>query len=344
MLGNFNSDSLARINRLDLIDLTPRFPPFILQIIVAAAFTIVAVAAREVIDSWAIGAGPFAVNVPFILLATLFGRFRAGIMALVLTTAYSWYYVLPAMGSFAFETPGDGARTVVNAVTGLIVVCLGDAARTTGRWLVLEKEQRIAERDMLLVEVDHRVKNNLAILSSLLALQQQKSESIDVKSALGKAAGRVHSLAKAYESLRYDNLDNIAVVDIQEFLNRLGGSLREALALDGRIELLVDAEPYQLSRDRAGAVGLLVNELVTNAVKHAFVGRDSGVIRVELRALADGAVLEVSDDGVGLPEIIRDGAQGTQFLNAFAQMAKGELDIETSDRGTRYICTLEGSA
>ena len=89
---------------------------------------------------------------------------------------------------------------------------------------------------------------------------------------------------------------------------------------------------------------MLVNELVTNAVKHAFVGRDSGVIRVELRALADGAVLEVSDDGVGLPEIIRDGAQGTQFLNAFAQMAKGELDIETSDRGTRYICTLEGSA
>tara|TARA_R110000824_G_scaffold11585_3_gene50677 strand:- start:44586 stop:45620 length:1035 start_codon:yes stop_codon:yes gene_type:complete len=341
MFSNFNTNSLARINRLDLIDLMPRFSPLLVQILVAVTFAGIAVAAREVINNWAVGAGPFAVNVPFILLATLFGRFRAGFLALVLTTVYSWYYVLPVTGSFSFEDPGDRARTLVNAAIGLIIVCLGDAARTTGRWLLLEKEQHITERDMLLAEVDHRVKNNLAILSSLLALQQQKSENIEVKSALGRAAGRVHSLSKAYESLRYDNLDNIAIVDMRDFLYRLCGSLREALTLDGRIELIVAAEPCQLSRDRAGAVGLLVNELVTNAVKHAFTDRDKGAIRVELRAVSDGAVLEVSDDGVGLPDIIRDGAQGTQFLNAFAQMAKGELDSETSERGTRYICRLE---
>ncbi|MGB5724457.1 MAG: histidine kinase dimerization/phosphoacceptor domain -containing protein, partial [Parasphingorhabdus sp.] len=256
----------------------PRFSPVIVQMIVAITFSGIAIAARELINNWAVGAGPFAVNVPFILLATLFGRFRAGVLALVLTTAYSWYYVLPATGSFSFEHAGDGARTVVNATTGLIIVCLGDVARTTGRWLLLEKEQRIAERDMLLVEVDHRVKNNLAILSSLLSLQRQKSDNIEVKEALSKAGGRVHSLSKAYESLRYDNLDNIAVVDMRDFLNRLCGSLREALALDGRIELIVAAEPCQLSRDRAGAVGLLINELVTNAVKHAFVDRESGAI------------------------------------------------------------------
>tara|TARA_R110000824_G_scaffold38584_3_gene117733 strand:- start:1905 stop:2939 length:1035 start_codon:yes stop_codon:yes gene_type:complete len=341
MFGYFNTDSLARINRLDLIDLTPRFSPLIVQIIVGVTFSSVAVIAREIINNWAVGAGPFAVNVPFILLATLFGRFRAGFLALILTTAYSWYYVLPAIGSFSFEDPGDGPRTLVNAATGLIIVCLGDAARTTGRWLLLEKEQRIAERDMLLVEVDHRVKNNLAILSSLLALQQQKSENAEVKSALGKAAGRVHSLSKAYESLRYDNLDNIAVVDMRDFLNRLCDSLREALMLDGRIELIVAADTCQLSRDRAGAIGLLVNELVTNAVKHAFIDRDKGTIRVEIRTVSDGAVLEVSDDGAGLPDIVRDGAQGTQFLNAFAQMAKGELDSETGEHGTQYICRLE---
>ncbi|WP_339824231.1 sensor histidine kinase [uncultured Parasphingorhabdus sp.] len=341
MFGLFNTDSLARINRLDLVDLTPRFPPLIVQIIVAVTFSGIAIAAREIINSWADGAGPFVVNVPFILLATLFGRFRAGLLALLLTTVYSWYYVLPFTGSFSFEAPGDGARTLVNAAIGLIIVCLGDAARTTGRWLLLEKEQHIAERDMLLAEVDHRVKNNLAILSSLLSLQQRKSDNIEVISALGRAAGRVQSLSKAYESLRYDNLDNIAIVDMRDFLNRLCGSLREALTLDGRIKLVVVAEPCQLSRDRAGAVGLLVNELVTNAVKHAFVDREKGTIKVELLAVSDGAVLEVSDDGVGLPDIIRDGAQGTQFLSAFAQMAKGELDSETGEYGTRYICRLE---
>ena len=341
MFGSFNTDSLARINRLDLIDLTPRFSPLLVQIIVAVIFTGIAVAAREIINQWAVGAGPFAVNVPFILLATLFGRFRAGFLALVLTTVYSWYYVLPAIGSFSFENSGDGARTVVNAATGLIIVGLGDAARTTGRWLLLEKEQRIAERDMLLVEVDHRVKNNLAMLASLLALQKQKSENAEVKDALSKAGGRVHSLSKAYESLRYDNLDNIAVVDMRDFLGRLCSSLREGLGLDGRIDLKVAAEPCELSRDRAGAIGLLVNELVTNAVKHAFVDRDNGAITVALRAISDGAVLEVSDDGVGLPDTIRDGAQGTQFLDAFAQMAKGGLESETSKQGTRYICKLE---
>ena len=341
MFSYFNTDSLARINRLDLIDLAPRISPLVVQIIVAITFTAFAIATRELINTWAIGAGPYAVNVPFILLATLFGRFRAGLMALALTTAYSWYFVLPAMGSFSFEEPGDGPRTLVNGVIGLTIVCLGDVTRNAGRWLLLEKEQRIAERDMLLVEVDHRVKNNLAILSSLLSLQQQKSENNEVKVALSKAAGRVHSLAKAYESLRYDNLDNIAIVDMHDFLTRLCGSLREALTLDGRIELIVAAEPCGLSRDRAGAVGLLVNELVTNAVKHAFADRDKGTIRVELRVVPDGAVLEVSDDGVGLPDIIRDGAQGTQFLKAFAQMAKGELDSETGDQGTRHICILE---
>ncbi|WP_417622274.1 sensor histidine kinase [Parasphingorhabdus sp.] len=339
--SKFNTNSLARVNRLDLIDLTPNIPPFIVQIMVAVIFTGIAAAAREIINNWFIGAGPFAVNVPFVLLATLFGRFRAGFLTLVLTTVYSWYYVLPVTGSFLFEEPGDGPRTLVNAATGLIIVFLGDAARNAGRWLVLEKEQHIAERDMLLVEVDHRVKNNLAILSSLLALQERKSENAEVKSALSKAASRVHSLSKAYESLRYDNLDNIAVVDMRDFLNRLAGSLREAMALDERIELVVAAEPCDLSRDRAGAVGLLVNELVTNAVKHAFVDRDKGIIRVEWRTVSEGAVLVVSDDGVGLPDTVRDGAQGIQFLNAFAQMAKGELDSETSENGTRYICNLE---
>ena len=196
MFGLFNTDSLARINRLDLVDLTPRFPPLIVQIIVAVTFSGIAIAAREIINSWADGAGPFVVNVPFILLATLFGRFRAGLLALLLTTVYSWYYVLPFTGSFSFEAPGDGARTLVNAAIGLIIVCLGDAARTTGRWLLLEKEQHIAERDMLLAEVDHRVKNNLAILSSLLSLQQRKSDNIEVISALGRAAGRVRAVGQ----------------------------------------------------------------------------------------------------------------------------------------------------
>lgn len=330
---------MQKITHLDAIDLTPRIAGWLTQLVVGTACTLIALAMRGMVDVVFPAAAPYAINVPAILIATLFGRFRAGLLVLVLTFLFTWYQIVPIQGSFTFANASDGPRTIVNAITGLLLVILAELARRNFRDLLHEREQRIAEREVLLREVDHRVKNNLAILTSLLRLQQSETDSEDAKRALEKAAGRVLSLSKAYENLHY-GIDNIAVVQFDEFLEQLCGAISSALALGEEIEIKIDTVPCQLSRDRASAVGLLINEVVTNAVKHAFTGRESGVITITLREQDNDAILSIEDDGIGLPEDVRDGAQGRRFLDAFAATAKAELDCRSSSTGTRYTATL----
>ncbi|MEH6789093.1 sensor histidine kinase [Parasphingorhabdus sp.] len=331
---------MQRITQLDAIDFAPRLPGWAVQALVAIMCILSAVFLRWLVDMVYPGAAPYAINVPAILLATLVGRFRAGLVVLVITSIYTWYEVVPFEGSFAFVEQSDGPRTVVNIVTGLLLVLLAEYGRRNVRELVHEREQRISERDMLLREVDHRVKNNLAILTSLLRLQQNETSSEIARKALEKAVGRVLSLANAYENLHY-GIDNIAVVRFDQFIVQLCSEISNALALERKIDIRIETHPCHLSRDRASAIGLLINEVVTNAVKHAFTGREAGVISITLTSDDSEAVLTIEDDGVGLPEDVRDGAQGQGFLVAFAAMAKAELDCQSGSSGTRYTATLE---
>lgn len=330
---------MQKITQLDAIDLAPRLPDWLTQLLVGVTCTAIALAMRWLVDIFYLGAAPYAINMPAILVASLFGRFRAGLFVLVATSLFTWYQIVPFQGSFTFANASDGPRTIVNVLTGFLLVALAELARRNFRDLLHEREQRIVEREMLLREVDHRVKNNLAILTSLLRLQQHETGNEDAKRALEKAAGRVLSLSKAYENLHY-GIDNIAVVRFDKFIHELCKDIGNALALDKGIEITIDTMPCKLSRDRASAIGLLINEVVTNAVKHAFDDRKSGVIAISLSESENQAVLSIADDGIGLPDEVRDGAQGQRFLNAFAATAKAELECQSDNNGTRYIATL----
>tara|TARA_R110001606_G_scaffold26447_6_gene85411 strand:+ start:10796 stop:11836 length:1041 start_codon:yes stop_codon:yes gene_type:complete len=334
-----NQIDMQRITQLDAIDHAPKLPEWTTQLLVGVGCTLLALLMRFLVDMIYPGAAPYALNVPAMLIATLIGRFRAGLLVLILTSIVTWYAIVPFQGSFNFANISDGPRTIVNIVTGLLLIGLAEFARRSVRVLLHEREERIAEREMLLREVDHRVKNNLAILTSLLRLQQHETENEDAKLALEKAAGRVLSLSKAYENLHY-GIDNIAVVQFDQFIEQLCEEVGNALALEGGVVIRIDTMACKLSRDRASAMGLLINEVVTNAVKHAFKGRESGVIAISLTGDDEQAILSIEDDGIGLPEDVRDGAQGRRFLDAFAATAKAGLECETGNEGTRYIATL----
>ncbi|NRD90016.1 hypothetical protein C8024_11940 [Sphingopyxis sp. BSNA05] len=223
---------MQRITQLDAIDLAPKLPEWSTQLLVGVVCALGALLMRLLVDLVYPGAAPYAISVPAILVATLVGRFRAGLFVLVLTSVFTWYYVVPFEGSFAFANISDGPRTIVNVLTGLLLIGLAELARRNFRDLLHEREERIVEREMLLREVDHRVKNNLAILTSLLRLQQHETENEDAKRALEKAAGRVLSLSKAYENLHY-GIDNIAVVQFDEFIEQLCAEVGNALTLEG---------------------------------------------------------------------------------------------------------------
>ena len=160
----------------------------------------------------------------------------------------------------------------------------------------------LADKVILLKEIHHRVKNNLQIVSSLLRLQASRIDSGEAKAVLLEMQHRVHSMALIHELLHRS--DNFAAVDLAAYLRNLCSQLlRSAAATSGTIQLQLDLAPGLLDIDKAISCGLLVNELVTNALKYAFPAGRAGVLRIELQPLAGSAgwCLRVADDGVGLP-------------------------------------------
>jgi two-component system, sensor histidine kinase PdtaS len=164
-------------------------------------------------------------------------------------------------------------------------------------------EQGLREKTVLLNEVHHRVKNNLQVIASLLRLQSRHSSGV-AQQALNDSIGRVKAIALTHQLLYETN--NFAEVDLNQFLRRLCGLLRDSYpdALSKvQIDMVASPGTQHLSLQRAVTCGLLVNELVTNAIKHAFPERASGTVRIETQALAAGCVrVSVADDGVGLSQ------------------------------------------
>ncbi len=196
----------------------------------------------------------------------------------------------------------------------------------------------LKEKEVLLAEVHHRVKNNLAVIASLLSLQSRGVEDPALRELLAESEARVQAMALIHQVL-YESRD-FARVDLGDYLGRLVRLAVTAYHTDpGRIAISVEAEPVSLDLTRAIPCGLLVNELLSNALKHAFPGGRRGAVRVALRALAGGeALLAVGDDGVGLPEGIAPGETATLWLKLaplLARQIEGTL-ILCGGPGTRY--------
>lgn len=189
----------------------------------------------------------------------------------------------------------------------------------------------LREKEALLKEVHHRVKNNLQVISSLLRLQATQIEHPMAKRALQDMKHRVHSMALLHETLyRSENLDQ---VNMAEYFESMCQQLFRSLAQpSGVIELKLDLEKASLQVDQAIPCGLLVNELVSNALKHAFPDGRGGEVRVQLRQDTDNGLLRlrVSDDGVGLPanfQMRKIHSLGLQLVSDLASQLRGKLFI-----------------
>lgn len=333
---------MHRIAKLDAIDHLPQIPAPLVAVGAGTVGIGIAWTTRIAVDMMAASAGPFAVNIPAILIATLMGRWLAGVIALVGTMLLTWYYILPYDHSFVLANPSDGPRIIVNVAMMAIVIGITELARRSVRTMVQEREEHIRKRELLLREVDHRVKNNLTILASMLSAQQRKTENPEVQEALEDARGRIFSLAKAYD---YLNLRATADdhVEMRTFLDNLIDAIRSS-GISEDITIETEADIWHLDREHAGAVGLLVNELVTNAVKHAFNGSGKGTINVTLRAHGNSANLMVRDDGSGFDTSAQTNGKGTTFLRALASTARAELHCESGPGGTCYTARLNSAA
>ncbi len=204
-----------------------------------------------------------------------------------------------------------------------------------------EIQRQLTEKETLLQEVHHRIKNNMAQVESLLSIQADSADSAEVKSALKKAMARVRSTRTLYEKLLIGK--GYEKVSMKEYLESLIDSLvdvfndRSGITVEKRI---VD---FPLDAKRAIPVGIMLNELLTNVFKYAFTGRGSGHVSIQLEKNETRVILSVTDDGAGLDKRVEANTSpgfGLTLVNMLAEQLDGTFSIE-SDNGTRSVVEFE---
>jgi len=199
------------------------------------------------------------------------------------------------------------------------------------------------EKEVLLKEIHHRVKNNLAVISSLFYLQSTYTDDQTTRKILQDSQDRVRSMALVHETLYRS--ENFAAVDFSEYARAVSERLvRSYSSPECPIELAIDIDSILMGIDLAVPCGLILNELITNALTHAFEGRSQGRIGVSLRREADGRHrLVVADDGIGMPDgLAADSVSslGLRLIRSLTRQVDGEFEIGRSEPGSRAVLAL----
>ncbi len=218
-------------------------------------------------------------------------------------------------------------------------ILANQVATAIGNSQLYEAEARRGrEKEVLLKEIHHRVKNNLQIISSLLNLQSDQIQDSGTLRVLRDSQARVRSMALIHEKLYQSK--SLAKINFGEYVQSLSRDLFRSYQRSlGDIKLNVQVDEVSLDLDYAVPCGLILNELMTNALKYAFPNGRNGSILVELRAGPDQTLsLMVADDGVGLPlglDILKNKSLGLQLINSLVKQVDGNLQVEKS-MGTSF--------
>ncbi len=203
-----------------------------------------------------------------------------------------------------------------------------------------ELMMQMEEKETLLKEVHHRVKNNLQTVSSLLSLQSRNVEEDRMKTLLKSTQNRVISMAMVHEML-YMRKD-IAHIEYKSYVQELSEYLiRSIKGLDSKVQLKIDIPDIKLGIDTAIPLGLLINEAVTNALKYGFADEEEGEIYIVLKKELDKQyVLNIGDNGVGFPETVNHKTTkslGLKLIHNLTRQLRGTIQRDNSKKGTNYI-------
>jgi len=200
--------------------------------------------------------------------------------------------------------------------------------------------EALKQREMLFKELNHRVKNNLQLISSFIRLQGSKTEDTKIREGFEACLSRIRSIGVVHELLY--RTDDVTVVDFAEYIRLLCSHLSDALGDDDAVAIRVDAESAALPVDSAIPLALIVNELIANALKHAFPSGGPGTITVSWHDGSDGYELLVSDDGIGLGKqqpndtALAGTSLGLTLVNLLVRQISGTLTREATERGTAF--------
>jgi two-component sensor histidine kinase len=275
-----------------------------------------------------------------IICAVLFDQ-RTSLLATILSAATLAFFVLEPRYSFAIESTRSAFSLaffiVLSLFVGFLIELLhlaifrlhetNDALRRVNRELTASDR----EKDLLLREAAHRTKNDLLTLIAIIRLEQRRQKDQRVKETLERLAQRTQVYVKLQE--RLSRSEHESVVDVGAYLKDLCDQLASAVSEARPIELNVAAENHTLPASQALAIGLITNELVTNALKHAFGDDEAGRVHVVFQAVDGEFVLTVEDDGKGLPAKEKparnSGGDGQRLVQGMVSQLQGAMLLQS---------------
>lgn len=202
-----------------------------------------------------------------------------------------------------------------------------------------ELGKSLSEREALLKEIHHRVKNNLQVIASLLYLQSDKTDDVSVKKLLEEGQGRVRSMALIHQKL-YENED-LKHIPFEEYLSELVGEIKKTFGTAAEaVDLHIEAKDIQFDVDTAVPLGLIINELSTNAFKYAYTNRMGGALfSIKLEQNEGQYKMTVSDNGIGISDELLNATQssslGLRLTRMLSDQLEGEYRFDNTD-GTRF--------
>jgi len=311
--------------------LSPGLPAPATELLVGLLIPLLFSGLRGAIPALPSEVATYAFSFPAVVLATLLAGWRSGAVAVATAQLLVWYFLLPPVRSFQMPSPNDvWGLGITTAVQLVLLAALGLYQREVREGQV-ERVRRINFGQHAGDEMDHRTKNNFQIVTSMLTLQAGRSSHAEVKAALGEAVDRLQALSAIYAALRPSS-HGLGTVRLQDQLEEICAQIRLGI-LPPTITLETVLEPVLVPPDTAVAIGIVVNELVTNACKHAF-GEEGGTIAVRAVREEGHVRIEVADDGRGVdPAALRTGL-GTRIVAAFVQRLRGTSEVQSSSRGS----------
>ncbi len=232
--------------------------------------------------------------------------------------------------------------SLMGLVAGLLLIALlwrgYRQKRASNRLLSSQKnsiQEALEDRETLLREIHHRVKNNLQVISSLLSLQSRTTKDQTVLSAISEGRTRVEAMALIHQNLYQE--DNLVGVDLPHYIEKLSGNLLTTYQIDSKnINITQDITPLTIDVDTVVPLALIINELISNSLKYAFNNRKKGRIHILINRKAADLLVSVRDDGIGLPadfQIDQSHSLGFKLVRSFVAKMKARLEIK-SQSGT----------
>lgn len=201
-------------------------------------------------------------------------------------------------------------------------------------------QSQLQEKQILLQEIHHRVKNNLQLVASLLELRSRGMENRAERAAFNDSIARIRSMALLHEKMYGSNL--VGNVNFGEYVKSLFEPLAETFTKDMSIDFVVDSDHFMIDLNRAIPLGLILNELLTNSLKHAFRSSESPQILVKIRTNMDKVSMVVADNGVGLPadmDLFKSESFGFKIVRLLTEQIEGEIKVHSAN-GTVFEISL----